>query len=346
MKIAVLVSGGVDSSVALRLLVEQGYEVTAFYLKIWLEDELSYLANCPWEEDLNILRSVCGGIGVPLHVISMQQDYYDRVVQSTLEQVRQGLTPNPDIWCNNRIKFGMFLDKISGFDKIASGHYAQLTVVQGGWCLQQAPDPIKDQTYFLSHLPPEKLQHLLFPIGHLSKSQVREHAQRFGLINATRKDSQGICFLGKFKYRDFLEHYLGEKRGDFRDTETGKKVGTHPGFWYFTEGQRRGIGLSGGPWYVVSKDPGENIVWISTKPQNRTLESFQIKSPSFFIEPPSPHLKVKLRHGPASQACTLELGPTTQRGVVYLQNKEAGIAPGQYAAFYSGNLCLGSAVIC
>ena len=173
MKVAVLVSGGVDSSVALQLLKNQGHDVTAFYLKIWLEDELSYLGDCPWENDLAFVKQVCEQLKVPLEVVSLQKEYKDEVVAYTIAEVKAGRTPNPDILCNQRIKFGLFLDKIDpSFEKIASGHYAQIREKDGVVELVQSPDPIKDQTYFLSHLSQKQLKRVMFPIGHLQKNEV------------------------------------------------------------------------------------------------------------------------------------------------------------------------------
>ena len=168
MKIAVLVSGGVDSSLALKLLKDQGHDVTAFYLKIWLEDELAYLGDCPWEQDLEYVKAVCKQLDVPLEVVSLQKEYWEKVVSYTIGQAQAGRTPNPDILCNQRIKFGVFLDTIDpSYEKIASGHYARVREENGTFVLEQAPDAIKDQTYFLSHLSQKQLSRLLFPIGHL-----------------------------------------------------------------------------------------------------------------------------------------------------------------------------------
>ena len=206
MNIAVLVSGGVDSSVALRLLQDQGHTVTAFYLKIWLEDELSFLGDCPWEQDLAYVRQVCEQADVPLHVISLQKEYWDIVVSYVIAEVKAGRTPNPDILCNSRIKFGAFLDKIGDeFDAIASGHYAAIKEISGKKLLYAAPDAIKDQTYFLSHLNSAQLNKVLFPLGNFNKAEVRELAQKYDLPNKERKDSQGICFLGKLKYDEFCK---------------------------------------------------------------------------------------------------------------------------------------------
>lgn len=348
MKIAVLVSGGVDSSVALALLKSQGHDVTAFYLKIWLEDELSYLADCPWEEDLSYVRQVCAQLDVPLEVVSLQQEYRDEVVGYTLREVQAGRTPNPDILCNKRIKFGLFLDKIDPkFEKVATGHYASLNSSgQTGVELHMAPDPIKDQTYFLSHLSQAQLSRALFPIGHLSKAEVRALAQKFNLPNKDRKDSQGICFLGKFKYRDFIKHYLGEKPGDLIEYETGKKMGTHEGFWFYTVGQRQGIGLGGGPWYVVAKDCANNAVFISREyyAQDKVRNSFEVDNVNMLCSFRASGIKVKMRHGPQLKDCTVtDLGNGVLR--VTLAEDDQGIAAGQYAVFYAGNQCIASGII-
>ena len=233
MKIAVLVSGGVDSSVALALLKAQGHDVTAFYLKIWLEDELSYLGDCPWEEDLTYARAVCDQLQVPLEIISFQKEYSQIVVAYTLSEVKAGRTPNPDVLCNQYIKFGAFYSAISdAYEYVATGHYAQVEHASEVSYLKQAADVIKDQTYFLSNLSQAQVKRALFPIGHLQKSQVRALAQEFNLPTSTRKDSQGICFLGKFKFKEFIQAHLGTKSGNIIEFETGTVVGNHDGFWY------------------------------------------------------------------------------------------------------------------
>ena len=177
MKIAVLLSGGVDSSVALRLLKNENHDITAFYLKIWLQDEFSFLGDCPWEEDLKFAREVCSQVNVPLEVLPLQNEYWDTVVKYTIDEVKDGRTPNPDIYCNSLIKFGQFYDKIDGsFDKVASGHYANLIENNGKFSLLRSPDPVKDQTYFLANLTQEQLSRALFPIGKFNKSEIRKLA--------------------------------------------------------------------------------------------------------------------------------------------------------------------------
>ncbi len=349
MKIAVLVSGGVDSSVALRLLKDQGHDVTAFYLKIWLEDELAFLSSCPWEEDLKYVRQICKEINVPLEIIPLQKEYFRTVVKYTLKEAKAGRTPNPDIMCNNNIKFGLFFKKIDkSFDKIATGHYAQIFKKNGIYFLKQSPDPIKDQTYFLSNLKQNQLKRLVFPIGHLKKSEVRNLAKKYNLPNKDRKDSQGICFLGKFKYDEFLKSYFGTKKGKIIEFETGKLLGEHEGYFYYTIGQRKGIKLSGGPWYVVKKDIKKNIIHISknyhTKDKKRN--TFEVGNFNWFAgKPPvKKNLKIKLRHGEKFYRCKLKF-LSKNRGQIKLNGNDQGIAKGQFVAFYDGKICLGSAVI-
>lgn len=354
MNIAVLISGGVDSSVALRLLQEQGHTLTAFYLKIWLEDELSFMGTCPWEEDLAYVEAVCKQAGVPLQVISLQKEYWDEVVSYTIAEIRAGRTPNPDIMCNQRVKFGAFYKKIAhlGFDKIATGHYAQVRQESDGrFTLFRSPDPIKDQTYFLSHMNQDQLSRALFPIGHLYKSQVREYAERFDLPNKVRKDSQGICFLGKLKFTEFVKYHLGEQEGDLIEFETGALMGKHKGFWFYTVGQRQGIGLSGGPWYVVAKDTVHNKIFISRtyyapdkKRDTLTVEPMHWLSGQAPVDLESRLFDVKLRHGERMDKTSVEV---LDSGALQLTLSETdqGIAPGQFAVLYDGDICLGSGVI-
>jgi len=346
MNIAVLISGGVDSSVALRLLQQQGHQITAFYLKIWLEDELSYLGTCPWEEDLAFVTSVCKQLGVPLEVVSLQRAYWDLVVASTIAQVKAGLTPNPDILCNQQVKFGAFYAHpgLAAFDKVATGHYAQVAQENGIYVLRQSPDPVKDQTYFLSALSQEQLSRALFPIGHLLKPAVRELARDFNLLNKDRKDSQGICFLGKLKFREFIKYHVGVNKGKFIEYETGKVMGEHEGFWFHTIGQRQGIGLSGGPWYVVRKDIHQNIVFISRNyyDTEKNRSQFLVPNPAWIagIAPTETTLGVKLRHG--ATIYQAHINYLSDGGLlITLPENDQGIAPGQYAVFYRGIECLG-----
>lgn len=357
MKIAVLVSGGVDSSVALRLLVEAGHDVTAFYLKIWLEDELAYLGDCPWEEDLKVVRCVCEQAGVPLEVVSLQKEYWDEVIEYTLREVKAGRTPNPDMLCNQRIKFGAFYDKISPeFEKVATGHYCRVEKKSATFQLLKSSDPIKDQTYFLAHLSQAQLARALSPLGPYAKTEVRSLAHKFHLPNADRKDSQGLCFLGKINFVDFLRHHLGEKKGDLIEEETGKKVGEHNGFWYYTLGQREGLGLAGGPWYVVRKDPLTNTVFISREyhAKDKRRDTIRVERFNWIAGTPpigaaagkTIALNAKVRHGPKEYGSKLHFDqPDTASALLTLDSSDQGLAPGQFVVFYDGEVCLGCGVM-
>jgi tRNA-specific 2-thiouridylase len=352
MKIAVLVSGGVDSSVVLNLLKEEGHELTAFYLKIWLEDELAYLGDCPWEEDLKVVREVCEQANVPLEVVSLQKEYWDEVVNYTIAEVKAGRTPNPDMMCNQRIKFGKFYEKIDdSYEKVATGHYAQVEEKDGVFYLKQSPDPIKDQTYFLAHLSQEQLSRALFPIGKYAKSEVRDLAAKYDMPNKDRKDSQGICFLGKIKFSEFVKHHLGEEVGDFIEEETGEKIGEHKGFWYYTIGQRQGMGLSGGPWFVVRKDPEANIVYISREyhSDDKVRDTLEVTNFNWIsgYEPKvgeSVDLKVKIRHGEKIYDAKVKFSAKDKAKVV-LAESDQGLAAGQFAVFYENGVCLGGGMI-
>ncbi len=347
MDIAVLLSGGVDSSVALRLLQEQGHHLTAYYLKIWLEDELAYLGTCPWQEDLAYAEAVCKQTGVPLEVISLQKEYWDEVVAHTIAEIKAGRTPNPDILCNQRIKFGAFLRTAPEAKYVATGHYARVEHSPEGSALYTTPDAIKDQTYFLSHVTQEQLSRAIFPLGALQKTDVRALAHQYNLPTKDRKDSQGICFLGKLKFREFVRHHIGDKEGALIEYETGKPLGVHQGFWYYTIGQRQGLGLSGGPWYVVAKDPHKNEVYISRSyyTQDKMRDTFKVRDCNWIQSKPTrEQLLVKLRHGPAFH----EASVVAQSDGIYeicLASRDQGIAPGQYAVFYDGTQCLGGGVI-
>ncbi len=349
MKIAVLVSGGVDSSVVLARLCEQGHEVTAFYLKIWLEDELAFLGDCPWEEDLSYVRALCEQLGVPLQIVPLQQAYRDRIVQYTIDEVRAGRTPSPDVLCNVRIKFGAFLEAIgSEYDKVASGHYAQVRQRSDGlYELYKSPDAVKDQTYFLAHLHQSQLARLLLPIGHMTKAEVRRQAQRYKVPSRDRKDSQGICFLGKISFAQFIEHYLGTQEGDIIEDETGAVLGRHNGFWFHTIGQRKGLRLSGGPWYVVRKDVGLNRVFVSRRyhDTDKNRDVFVMRD-IHWINPVllKSAVSMKVRHGPEEVGAQLSSLPDGRMHVV-LSKRDQGLAPGQFAVMYDGEVCLGCAVI-
>ncbi|MBN2366383.1 MAG: tRNA 2-thiouridine(34) synthase MnmA [Calditrichaeota bacterium] len=349
MKVAVLLSGGVDSSVGLRLLREQGHDITAFYLKIWLEDELTSLGECPWEEDLQYARGVCQQTGVPLQILPFQREYWDTIVSYSIRELKAGRTPNSDMFCNRLIKFGLFVDKIgSEFDKVASGHYARIEKNNGNFILKRSPDPVKDQTYFLAYMQQHQLTRTIFPLGNYTKKEVRKLAHDFDLPNKNRKDSQGICFLGQIRYTDFVKYHLGEKPGQFIDIETGDIVGYHKGYWFYTIGQRQGLGLSGGPWYVLRKDTDNNLLYLSRNREirddlNRTFKVGEFNWISG-EKPEKQRLQVKVRHGEQIINCRLHF-KNNSIGEVILEHPDQGLAPGQFAVFYDGDICLGGGII-
>jgi tRNA-specific 2-thiouridylase len=335
--------------VALRLAKQAGHrDITAFYLKIWLEDELAHLGQCPWEEDLKFARAVCEQAGVPLEVVSLQTEYHERVVAAAVEELRAGRTPSPDIWCNQRIKFGLFFDKIdASFDKVVSGHYAQVEECAGAMCLKRSPDPVKDQTYFLHALNQTQLRRLWFPIGHLHKREVRQLAWEFDLPNRERPDSQGICFLGKIKYAEFVRFHLGEQPGEIVELETGRTLAEHRGYWFYTIGQRKNLRLPGGPWYVVKKDVATNRVFVSHSDHYlaHARDRFIVGPVNWIAgEPTRLDLQAKVRHSPHLVNCRIAPSGDAHWQVI-LTSKDQGIAPGQSAVFYDGEVCLGGGVI-
>ena len=341
MTIAALVSGGVDSSVVVHLLKEQGYTPDIFYIRIGMEDEEGYI-DCPAEEDIEITQWIARKYGCRFEEVNLHKEYWDNVVSYTIESVRKGLTPNPDVMCNKLIKFGAFDDRRGhAYDRIATGHYATTAIVDGRSFLATAKDPVKDQTDFLSQLSYRQIQKLMFPIGHLMKSDVRAIAHEAGLPSADRKDSQGICFLGKINYNDFIKRYLGEREGEIVELESGRVLGTHKGYWFHTIGQRKGLYLSGGPWFVVRKDIENNVLYVSQGYDPReqygdriTLMGFHPLAP---VELPLPMaVKFKIRHTPEFHPGRLVPLPD---GLVQIESGELiqGIAAGQYATIYDAD---------
>jgi tRNA-specific 2-thiouridylase len=353
MNIAALVSGGVDSSVCVYQLKEQGFDPTIFYIKIGMEDEHGYI-DCPSEEDIQITSYIARKYGCKFEIVSLQQDYWEKVVDYTIQSVKRGLTPNPDMMCNKLIKFGTFEEKYgNAYDKIATGHYATTTVRNGITHLSTARDKVKDQTYFLGQINYLQVSKLMFPIGDLLKSQVRSIAKKENLPSADRKDSQGICFLGKINYNDFIRRYLGEKEGKIIELETGKIVGKHKGYWFHTIGQRKGLGLSGGPWFVIQKDVDQNIIYVSNgyDPETQYGKTINLGAFDFISENPWGEFKglidvnFKIRHTPEFTKASLEKIGDIYR--IRSQEKIQGIAAGQFGVIYDEKeeICIGSGVI-
>uniref|UniRef100_A0A7N0UFH8 tRNA-5-taurinomethyluridine 2-sulfurtransferase n=1 Tax=Kalanchoe fedtschenkoi TaxID=63787 RepID=A0A7N0UFH8_KALFE len=362
LKIAVLVSGGVDSSVALRLLHAAGHSCTAFYLKIWFQEDFeNFWSECPWDEDLKYAKAVCDQVNVPLEVVHLTDEYWNNVVSYIIQEYQCGRTPNPDVLCNTRIKFGAFMDAISSmnFDYVASGHYAKVVHPSVDHydkpsVLELSMDMVKDQTYFLSHLSQAQLKRLIFPLGGIPKNEVRELATKFDLPNKNRKDSQGICFLGKIKFSEFVARHIGEMEGLILEAETGDFLGKHRGFWFYTIGQRQGLRLPGGPWYVVEKDIDNNVVFVSRNyfSVDKRRRTFRVGSLNWVtgVAPDlTNQLQCKIRHGPGFYSCKIitENGESSSDNVavVHLSEDDQGLAAGQFAAFYIDSCCVGSGVI-
>jgi len=320
LRVAVLLSGGVDSSLALRLAQAAGHHVTAFYLQIWfVEDFRNTWDACPWEADLAFCTEVCQQAGVPLEAVPLSQQYWDRVVTHSIAEIRAGHTPNPDVMCNARVKFGAFFEYLEKahpgrFDRIASGHYAAVAHGPQGAVLSAAADPVKDQTYFLAHLSQAQLARCMFPLAPLTKAAVRQLAAAAALPTQSRPDSQGICFLGKVRHSEFVKEHLGEWPGPLMDADTNEVLGFHSGYWFHTIGQRKGVPLHTGPWYVVRKNIDYNAVYIS-----RTYEDPHKMRNGFRCGPfnwlagaapsdPAPRLRrCKVRHGEEMYDCNVTL---------------------------------------
>lgn len=351
MNIAVLISGGVDSAVVVHLLCEQGYKPDLFYIKIGMDDVEGL--SCTAEEDIELASVTARKYGLKLNIIDLQKEYWDNVVAYAIDKVKKGLTPNPDVMCNKLIKFGCFEQKAGyAYDKIATGHYATTEVIDGRTWLATAKDPVKDQTDFLAQIDYLQVSKLMFPIGGLMKSEVRQIAEKANLPSAKRKDSQGICFLGKINYNDFLKRFLGEREGNIIELETGKKIGKHKGYWFHTIGQRKGLGLSGGPWFVIDKDIRRNILYVSNGYDTTKQYGKEFRLVDFHFITDNPwktdqptEVCFKIRHTDSfGQAFLI---PQEDGFRIESKNLIQGIAPGQFGVIYDKNahLCIGSGEI-
>ncbi len=352
-KIIVGVSGGVDSSVAALLLIEQGHEVEALFMKNW--DESDETGACIWESDVEDALAVCEKLGIRLNTVDLSQAYWHKVFQEFLDEYSRGRTPNPDILCNQEIKFRAFLDHATSLDaaRIATGHYADIRRHEGNHLLYKGADPNKDQSYFLCRLTQEQLGRSLFPLGALKKPEVRAMAKKYGIITHDKKDSTGICFIGERPFRDFLSHYLPVRAGPIR-TIGGNEVGEHAGVHFYTLGQRRGLGIGGvrghpeQPWYVVGKDVESNVLTVAQGHDHPALSSGSLvasnlhwiaEAPDFPLE-----CSVKTRYRQGDQPCTIALAGDDRIRVNFNRPQRA-VTPGQYAVFYDGDRCLGGGVI-
>jgi tRNA-specific 2-thiouridylase len=348
-------SGGVDSSVAAWLLLQQGYEVQGLFMSNWDEDEDGY---CTAAEDYQDARQVCEQLQIPLHKVSFAGEYRERVFSYFLEEYRHGRTPNPDVLCNREIKFGVCYDyaRRLGAEWVATGHYARVEhdPSQSRAKLLRGLDPNKDQSYFLHAMPGDALAHTLFPIGDLQKSEVRRLAREQTLPVFDKKDSTGICFIGERPFAQFLETYLPAQPGHI-ETPEGRRVGQHRGLMYYTLGQRQGLGIGGrndageAPWYVADKDLARNVLIVVQGHDHAAMqrsEAWASQLAWVASEPPAPRFEctAKVRYRQADQACSVEA--LADGGVhVRFHQPQRAVTPGQYVVFYVGDVCLGGGVV-
>jgi tRNA-uridine 2-sulfurtransferase len=337
-------SGGVDSSLTAALLKEQGYNVTGVYMKNWTQDLPGMI--CPWADDLADAKRVAVQLGIDFKVFDFENEYKHKVVDYMIEEYKLGRTPNPDIMCNQEVKFRLFLDAAleDGADMIATGHYAR---VENG-VLKMAADTNKDQTYFLYRVTGEALQKTLFPLGAYTKPEVREMAKERGLFTAGKKDSQGICFVGKVGIRDFLSQYVEQKPGEIIDKNTKKVLGHHDGAIFYTLGQRHGLDLGGGlPYYVVGKDMDKNEVYVTTDLNDETLWKKDVRLQSIHWingQPQAGEYRIRVRHRAPLVAATLRYEHDGSASLGLREDQRA-VAAGQSIVVYDHETCLGGGIV-
>ncbi len=337
-------SGGVDSSVGAALLKDAGYNVVGVYMQNWTQDIGG--VECPWKQDLADAKAVAAKLDIPLKVFDFQKEYKAQVVDYMLAEYQAGRTPNPDVMCNQEIKFRLFLEAslADGADLIATGHYAD---VSDGYLLR-AHDDNKDQTYFLYRVSGEALKKVLFPVSKYTKPEIRELAAKFDLPTAKKPDSQGICFVGEVGMREFLNQYIQTTPGDIVLRSTNQILGQHEGAIYYTTGQRHGLGIGGGkPYYVIGKDMERNIVYVTDTKDDLSLESdtFQISDCNWVNEVPEEGktYQVRSRHRAELIDCTLE--KISDGYKVKMTKPERAITSGQSAVIYDDQICLGGGFI-
>lgn len=351
-KVILGMSGGVDSSVSALLLKESGYDVIALFMKNW--DEKDEDGVCTATEDADDARRVANQLGIPFYTISFEKEYWDTVFTYFLDEYKKGRTPNPDVMCNQEIKFNAFLNYALQLDAdyIAMGHYAQVEERNGKHYLLRGEDNNKDQSYFLARIGQKALSKTIFPVGHLDKKKVRELAEKNNLYTAKKKDSTGICFIGERDFDEFLDRYLLAKEGDIIDVN-GNKIGKHTGLIHYTLGQRKGIGIggvgTGEPWFVVGKNLKENILYVAQGDNHPALFSKSLigESPNWILDKaPNFPLKctAKFRYRQADMSVTVDMLEDGSIHIVFDDPVKA-VTPGQQAVLYQDEVCLGGAII-
>ncbi len=353
-RVIVGMSGGVDSSVAALLLLQQGYQVEGLFMKNWEEDDTE--EYCSATTDLADAQSVSDQLGIKLHTVNFSTEYWDRVFAYFLEEYRSGRTPNPDILCNKEIKFKAFLDYALeiGADYIATGHYARINHAYTNQIqMLKGCDNNKDQSYFLYTLGQKQLSKSFFPVGELKKSVVRKLAKEAGFDTATKKDSTGICFIGERKFKDFLQRFIPAQPGEIVTPE-GEIIGEHQGLMYYTLGQRQGLGIGGlktatdEPWFVVAKDLENNYLIAGQGHQHPLLLKKQLYASQLHWvvgTAPADHFtcKAKIRYRQAEESCQVQI--INQQAIVCFDQQQRAITPGQSIVFYDKEICLGGGII-
>lgn len=353
-RVLVGLSGGVDSSVAAALLQEQGHEVVAGYMKNWINDE-GIAGDCPWEQDVEDAHAVAKHLGIEFRVVDLIDHYRERIVDYLLQGYQDGITPNPDVFCNREMKFGVFLDYAlsQGFEAVGTGHYARRReLADGSAAILRGADTNKDQSYFLAMMKPEQVLRARFPVGELLKTQVRAEARRFGLPTAEKKDSQGICFIGNIKMGDFLKHHVPDAPGETVDL-TGKVLGHHLGLHFYTLGQRKGHGVAspreGVAYVVVRKDAARKQLVVAYEDDTASgLYSREcvVGSLSWLHGPREGLLEAQPRYRAKSER--VELSPEGGNGAgrmrISFERNQRALTPGQVCAFYDGGQLLGAGI--
>lgn len=343
-------SGGVDSAVSAYLLKQQGYEVVGVYMSNWKETDEN--GCCTGEKDWEDVRNICSKLDIPYYSVDLSAEYYEDVFRLFIEEYKKGRTPNPDVLCNREIKFGYFANKIKGMglDYLATGHYAKVVHQDGRHYLYRSKDENKDQTYFLNQVSETQLSNVIFPLEDIEKQEVRKIATDLGLNVATKKDSTGICFIGERNFRNFISNYIPMKKGDIVTIE-GEKVGEHSGVFFYTVGQRKGLGLggkkdgNGDRWFVVAKDVTNNKIIVSQSEcdllYTDTLKcnEFNYINKDIYIG----DVDVRIKHRQPLQKAILEEEDGSV--VIKFNEKQRAIVPGQYAVAYVGKKCIGGGVI-
>lgn len=382
-RVLMALSGGIDSAVSAWKLIQEGYEVEAAFMKNWSSTKGLKYDECPWLVDRQDALRVAAFLGIPMHTLDFESQYEQKVLNYFFDEYKAGRTPNPDVMCNKEIKFKLLYNWAmeNGFDYVATGHYAQVSPVdnfmknekmvgkwlsrkmalasaaastavqtpQSSFSLQRSADEFKDQTYFIYNITSPQLPHILFPIGSMKKSEVRKLAEKIGLPNADKKESMGLCFVGKIRLKEFLEQKLKPKPGAIVTT-SGKKIGEHQGLWAYTIGQRQGVRVgSGGPWYVVSKDLKTNTLTVTDDPQDKLLETkeIEIHSVNWLTEPHQfpVKLKARYRHQGELQSITVQPAKTAGHFKVEFSKPQLAVASGQSLVMYDGKMCVGGGVI-